>query len=88
MGDFKRQGSVVDDLRLDSLQRKLGATEIFFEKYSYADNGKSAHPPQTLLRDRRANAFLYLRQRRSAPQRLQSQRCLQLSADLCLRPGG
>ena len=30
---------VNEDLRLNTLQRKLGATEIFFEKYTYADNG-------------------------------------------------
>ncbi len=30
---------VNNDLRLNTLQRKLGATEIFFEKYTYADNG-------------------------------------------------
>jgi YD repeat-containing protein len=30
---------VNDDLRVNTLQRKLGTTEIFFEKYTYADNG-------------------------------------------------
>ena len=30
---------VNNDLRLNTLQRKLGDTEIFFEKYTYADNG-------------------------------------------------
>ena len=28
-----------NDLRLNTLQRKLGDTEIFFEKYTYADDG-------------------------------------------------
>jgi RHS repeat-associated protein len=30
---------VSNDLRLNTLQRKLGDTEIFFERYTYADNG-------------------------------------------------
>ncbi len=30
---------VNEDLRLNTLARKLGATELFFEKYTYADNG-------------------------------------------------
>ena len=70
------------DLRLNSIQRKSGATENFYEQYSYAASGNvlsrigrrsGVSPPDD---------HLYLRCGRSAQERCQPERYHQLSADL------
>jgi hypothetical protein len=52
-------------LRLNTLQRKLGTTEIFVEKYTYADNGNLLKRLMRSLGIARPDPLLQLRQCRS-----------------------
>jgi hypothetical protein len=56
---------VNEDLRLNTLQRKLGTTEIFVEKYTYADNGNLLKRLMRSLGIARPDPLLQLRQCRS-----------------------